>query len=95
MVTTLALFIGHGSPMNTIERSRYTQAWRALGAQRARSRAILMVSAPMMFALTKTEHQRRRCRPTLRLLAIHATAIVAIHQSSRSRAAGARGGVGW
>ena len=27
-----ALFIGHGSPMNTLEDNRYTQAWRVLGA---------------------------------------------------------------
>jgi 4,5-DOPA dioxygenase extradiol len=24
-----AAFLGHGSPMNTLERNRYTQAWRA------------------------------------------------------------------
>jgi aromatic ring-opening dioxygenase catalytic subunit (LigB family) len=25
-----ALFIGHGSPMNTLERNGYTEGWRAL-----------------------------------------------------------------
>ena len=40
-----AAFIGHGSPMNTLERNRYTQAWRAFGASVPRPRAILMVSA--------------------------------------------------
>jgi 4,5-DOPA dioxygenase extradiol len=40
-----ALFIGHGSPMNTLERNRYTDTWRALGASLARPRAILAVSA--------------------------------------------------
>jgi 4,5-DOPA dioxygenase extradiol len=40
-----AAFLGHGSPMNTLERNRYTQAWRAFGAAVPRPRAILMVSA--------------------------------------------------
>jgi 4,5-DOPA dioxygenase extradiol len=40
-----AAFLGHGSPMNTLERNRYTQAWRAFGASVPRPRAILMVSA--------------------------------------------------
>jgi 4,5-DOPA dioxygenase extradiol len=40
-----ALFIGHGSPMNTLELNRYTQAWRELGARLPRPRAILCVSA--------------------------------------------------
>jgi 4,5-DOPA dioxygenase extradiol len=40
-----AAFLGHGSPMNTLERNRYTEAWRAFGAAVPRPRAILMVSA--------------------------------------------------
>jgi len=40
-----AAFIGHGSPMNTLERNRYTESWRAFGASVPRPRAILMVSA--------------------------------------------------
>ena len=40
-----AAFLGHGSPMNTLERNRYTEAWRALGATVPRPRAILVVSA--------------------------------------------------
>jgi 4,5-DOPA dioxygenase extradiol len=40
-----AAFLGHGSPMNTLERNRYTTAWRAIGAAVPRPRAILMVSA--------------------------------------------------
>lgn len=27
-----AVFLGHGSPMNTLEENRYTAAWRAFGA---------------------------------------------------------------
>jgi len=40
-----AVFIGHGSPMNTIESNRYTTAWREFGASIPRPRAILCVSA--------------------------------------------------
>ncbi|MFP2904757.1 4,5-DOPA dioxygenase extradiol [Pyxidicoccus sp. 3LFB2] len=40
-----AAFLGHGSPMNTLERNRYTEAWRAFGASVPLPRAILMVSA--------------------------------------------------
>ena len=46
------LFIGHGSPMNTIERNGYTQVWRALGAQLPRPRALLVVSAHWFFGAT-------------------------------------------
>jgi 4,5-DOPA dioxygenase extradiol len=41
-----AAFIGHGSPMNTLEENRYTAAWRALGASlQPKPRAVLVVSA--------------------------------------------------
>ncbi|MES2858226.1 MAG: 4,5-DOPA dioxygenase extradiol [Pseudomonadota bacterium] len=40
-----AAFLGHGSPMNTLERNRYTEAWRSFGAAVPRPRAILAVSA--------------------------------------------------
>jgi len=40
-----AAFLGHGSPMNALERNRYTESWRAFGASVPRPRAILMVSA--------------------------------------------------
>ena len=40
-----AAFIGHGSPMNALERNRYTDAWRAFGASVPRPRAVLVVSA--------------------------------------------------
>lgn len=40
-----AVFIGHGSPMNTLERNRYTQAWEAFGRTSPRPRAILAISA--------------------------------------------------
>ncbi|MCW2601433.1 MAG: extradiol ring-cleavage dioxygenase class protein subunit [Frankiales bacterium] len=40
-----AAFIGHGSPMNALERNRYTDSWRAFGAAVPRPRAILVISA--------------------------------------------------
>ena len=40
-----AAFFGHGTPMNALDDSRYTRAWRAFGAAMPRPRAILMVSA--------------------------------------------------
>lgn len=39
------LFIGHGNPMNTLERNGFTCAWRALGERLPRPRALLVVSA--------------------------------------------------
>jgi 4,5-DOPA dioxygenase extradiol len=39
-----AVFIGHGSPMNTIEHNRYTEAWHDFG-QRYSPRSILAISA--------------------------------------------------
>src|SRR3546814_8659140 len=40
-----AVFLGHGTPMNALERNRYTEAWRRIGASMPRPRAILSVSA--------------------------------------------------
>jgi 4,5-DOPA dioxygenase extradiol len=40
-----AAFIGHGSPMNTLDHNRYTDAWRQLGGDLPRPRAVLAVSA--------------------------------------------------
>lgn len=40
-----AAFLGHGTPMNAVDRNRYTRAWSAFGAALPRPRAILAVSA--------------------------------------------------
>jgi len=40
-----AIFFGHGSPMNTLEDNRYTQAWTRLGTMTGKPKAILAVSA--------------------------------------------------
>jgi 4,5-DOPA dioxygenase extradiol len=39
------LFVGHGNPMNALERNRYTEAWAGLGAAVPRPRAVLCISA--------------------------------------------------
>lgn len=39
------VFVGHGSPMNALERNRYTDAWAQFGAHIPRPRAIVAVSA--------------------------------------------------
>jgi 4,5-DOPA dioxygenase extradiol len=40
-----AVFLGHGSPMNTLEQNRFTEAWRNFGESVGRPRAVLCVSA--------------------------------------------------
>ena len=40
-----AAFIGHGSPMNTLESNRYTSAWQVLGRSLPKPRAVLAISA--------------------------------------------------
>jgi 4,5-DOPA dioxygenase extradiol len=40
-----AVFFGHGTPMNALDSNRYTESWRAFGAEVPRPRAIVMVSA--------------------------------------------------
>ena len=47
-----ALFIGHGSPMNTLERNGFTDSWRELGRALPRPRALLVVSAHWSFGAT-------------------------------------------
>ena len=45
MATMPAAFIGHGSPMNTLENNRFTDAWSAFAASFEKPRAILAISA--------------------------------------------------
>ena len=45
MTVMPAAFFGHGSPMNAVERNRYTAAWTAFGQAVPRPRAILVISA--------------------------------------------------
>ena len=52
MSKTPALFIGHGSPMNTLELNDFTRLWRRLGERLPRPRALLVVSAHWFFGAT-------------------------------------------
>jgi 4,5-DOPA dioxygenase extradiol len=54
-----ALFIGHGSPMNTLERNGFTDAWRELGQRLPRPRAILAISAHWFFGATAVTAMER------------------------------------
>lgn len=54
-----ALFIGHGSPMNTLELNGYTRAWRALGEALPRPRAVLVVSAHWYIGATAVTAMER------------------------------------
>lgn len=40
-----AYFIGHGNPMNALERNRYTEAWASIGSSVKRPSAVLCISA--------------------------------------------------
>ncbi|MCX2933726.1 hypothetical protein ORI20_25980 [Mycobacterium sp. CVI_P3] len=55
-----AAFIGHGSPMNALELTRYTSAWRAFGRSAlesiGRPRAILVISAHGYGSLSMTSY---------------------------------------
>lgn len=58
---SIAAFVGHGSPMNTLESNRFTNAWRELGARMPRPDAIVVVSAHWFVrgvAVTAMEHPR-------------------------------------
>ena len=54
-----ALFIGHGSPMNTLEVNGFTRAWRELGRKLPRPRAILCISAHWYFGATAVTAMER------------------------------------
>ena len=54
-----ALFIGHGSPMNTLQLNGFTQAWRDMGRRLPRPHAILCVSAHWFFGATAVTAMER------------------------------------
>jgi 4,5-DOPA dioxygenase extradiol len=47
-----ALFIGHGSPMNTLELNDFTDLWQTLGEQLPRPKALLVISAHWFIGAT-------------------------------------------
>ncbi len=40
-----AIFFGHGNPMNAVTSNGYTEAWRRMGAETPRPKAVLAISA--------------------------------------------------
>jgi len=40
-----AFFIGHGNPLNALQRNSYTEKWKALGKEIPRPKAVLCISA--------------------------------------------------
>jgi 4,5-DOPA dioxygenase extradiol len=54
-----ALFIGHGSPMNTLESNAYTLVWQKLGRLLPRPRGILVVSAHWFIGATAVTAMQR------------------------------------
>jgi 4,5-DOPA dioxygenase extradiol len=40
-----AIFFGHGNPMNAVASNGYTEAWRRIGQETPRPKAILSISA--------------------------------------------------
>jgi 4,5-DOPA dioxygenase extradiol len=47
-----AIFLGHGNPMNAVTSNSYTDAWRRLGLELGRPKAILSISAHWFIAGT-------------------------------------------
>ncbi len=47
-----ALFIGHGSPMNTLESNDFTKSWASMGRDLPRPRAVLVISAHWFIGAT-------------------------------------------
>lgn len=54
-----ALFIGHGSPMNTLESNAYTLVWQKLGRLLPRPRGSLVVSAHWFIGATAVTAMQR------------------------------------
>lgn len=59
MSKTPALFIGHGSPMNALERNDFTETWSTFGQKLSRPRALLVISAHWYFGATAVTAMRR------------------------------------
>jgi len=59
MNTIPSLFVGHGSPMNTLETNAYTSVWQKLGRALPRPRGILVVSAHWFIGATAVTAMQR------------------------------------
>src|SRR4051812_50166234 len=54
-----ALFLGHGNPMNAIQRSEYTEAWERIASEFPRPKAILSISAHWYVAGSRVSAEER------------------------------------
>jgi 4,5-DOPA dioxygenase extradiol len=54
-----SLFLGHGSPMNALQRNAYTESWAALGRELPKPRAVLSISAHWFVAGTEVTAMAR------------------------------------
>lgn len=59
MKTIPSLFIGHGSPTNTLEDNSYTRVWQKVGRVLPRPRGILVVSAHWFIGATAVTAMQR------------------------------------
>jgi len=60
MTSTIpSIFVGHGSPMNTLQSNGYTLAWQKLGRALPRPRGILVVSAHWFIGATAVTAMQR------------------------------------
>jgi 4,5-DOPA dioxygenase extradiol len=59
MMRMPAVFIGHGNPMNALEKNAYTQAWERLAKALPRPKAILSVSAHWYVPGTRVTAEQR------------------------------------
>lgn len=59
MTAAPAIFIGHGSPMNTLETNTYTRVWQSLGSTLPRPRGILAISAHWFIGATAVTAMER------------------------------------
>ena len=54
-----ALFIGHGSPMNTLELNDFTDLWQTLGEELPRPKVVLVISAHWFIGATAVTAMER------------------------------------
>ena len=94
-----ALFIGHGSPMNTLEHNGFTAAWQALGRELPRPRALLVISAHWYFGTTAVTAMPDRARSTTsmdsRRNSLPSTIRRRAHRSWPSRSRRLQSRIGW
>ena len=62
--TLPAIFFGHGNPMNAVAHNDYTEAWRRIGEETPKPKAILSISAHW-YVREPASRSRRRPAPSM------------------------------